>query len=133
MARKPLAWVETENARSLAVLKGDPRYATFHDDALKIVNATDRIPQPDLIGTTVYNFWQDPDQRARALAADDAGELRHRRAGLGDGARPRQAVGRREGQLGLARRQLSAAGLSPLPDRRSPTAARTPTRCASST
>ncbi len=57
---KAMAWVETENARSLAVLKGDPRYEAFHQDALKIVNATDRIPDPELIGTTVYNFWQDP-------------------------------------------------------------------------
>ncbi len=58
---KPLAWVEAENARSLAVLKGDPRYATFHDDALKIVNATDRIPQPDQVGAAIFNFWQDPE------------------------------------------------------------------------
>ena len=57
---KPLAWVEAENARSLAVLKGDPRYAGFHEDALKIVNATDRIPMPEQIGETVFNFWQDP-------------------------------------------------------------------------
>ncbi len=57
---RAMAWVEQENARSLAVLKGDPRYETFHREALKIVNATDRIPAPELIGTTVYNFWQDP-------------------------------------------------------------------------
>ena len=57
---RAMTWVEQENARSLAVLKGDPRYDTFHQDALKIVNATDRIPGPDLVGTAVYNFWQDP-------------------------------------------------------------------------
>jgi prolyl oligopeptidase len=57
---RAMAWVEKENARSLAVLKGDPRYEPFHTEALKIVEATDRIPAPDLIGTTVYNFWQDP-------------------------------------------------------------------------
>src|SRR5215469_10268868 len=55
--QKALAWVEAENARSLAVLKGDPRYATFHEAALKIVNAHDRIPAPDLVGTAVFNFW----------------------------------------------------------------------------
>ena len=58
---RALAWVETENARSLAVLKGDPRYETFHAEALKILEATDRIPGPSLIGRTVYNFWQDPE------------------------------------------------------------------------
>ncbi|HEY1751651.1 MAG TPA: prolyl oligopeptidase family serine peptidase [Caulobacteraceae bacterium] len=57
---KPMAWVEKENARSLAVLKGDPRYAAFHQDVLKIVNAADRIPGPAQLGDTIYNFWQDP-------------------------------------------------------------------------
>ena len=42
--QKALDWVETENARSLKVLKGDPRYATLHQEALDIVNAVDRIP-----------------------------------------------------------------------------------------
>ena len=58
--QRAMTWVEKENARSLARLKGDPRYEAFHQEALTIVNATDRIPAPDLIGTTVYNFWQDP-------------------------------------------------------------------------
>jgi prolyl oligopeptidase len=57
---RAMAWVEAENARSLAILKSDPRYEVFHQQALKIVNAADRIPAPSLIGTTVYNFWQDP-------------------------------------------------------------------------
>jgi prolyl oligopeptidase len=55
-----MAWVAKENARSLAVLKGDPRYETFHQEALKIVNAADRIPAPDQIGASIYNLWQDP-------------------------------------------------------------------------
>jgi len=57
---RSMDWVAAENARSLAVLKGDPRYETFHQDALKIVNAADRIPTPDQIGRQIYNFWQDP-------------------------------------------------------------------------
>jgi prolyl oligopeptidase len=57
---KAMDWVAKENARSLAVLKGDPRYETFHQDALKIVNAADRIPMPNQIGDHIYNFWQDP-------------------------------------------------------------------------
>ncbi len=63
---KALAWVERENARSLALLKGDPRYAGFHAQALEIVQATDRIPYPTLIGKDVYNFWQD-EQHVRGL------------------------------------------------------------------
>jgi prolyl oligopeptidase len=57
---RALAWVEGQNARSLPVLKSDPRYDVFHAEALKIVNAADRIPTPQLIGPAIYNFWQDP-------------------------------------------------------------------------
>jgi len=58
--KRALDWVNKENARSLAVLKGDPRFEPLHQDALKIVNATDRIAYPSLIGRAVFNFWQDP-------------------------------------------------------------------------
>jgi len=58
--KRALDWVNQENARSLAILKGDPRYEGLHQDALKIVNATDRIAYPGLIGREVFNFWQDP-------------------------------------------------------------------------
>ncbi|MGH6972842.1 MAG: S9 family peptidase, partial [Caulobacteraceae bacterium] len=57
---RAMAWVEKENARSFAVLRGDPRYAVFHEEALKILDAADRIPAPSLIGRSVYNLWQDP-------------------------------------------------------------------------
>lgn len=58
--KRAVDWVNKENARSLAVLKADPRYEGLHQDALKIVNATDRIAYPGLIGHDVFNFWQDP-------------------------------------------------------------------------
>ena len=61
MARAPWPGWSSENARSLAVLKGDPRYEAFHQEALKIVNATDRIPTPDLIGTGGLQFLAGPD------------------------------------------------------------------------
>ena len=56
---RAMAWVEAENARSLAVLERDPRYAGFYADALKIAEATDRIPMPRLIGGQIANLWQD--------------------------------------------------------------------------
>ena len=59
-AQRSMDWVEKDNARSLARLKGDPRYETLHQQALTIVNATDRIPSPELIGKAVFNYWQDP-------------------------------------------------------------------------
>lgn len=56
---RAMAWVEAENARSLAVLKADPHFAGFYADALKIAEATDRIAMPRLIGGQITNLWQD--------------------------------------------------------------------------
>ena len=81
---KAMQWVEKENARSLAVLKGDPRYANFHEDALKILNATDRIPAPELIGalsttiTPVYGASSARAGRAATRATRVAATARNR-------------------------------------------------------
>ncbi len=56
---RAMAWVEAENARSLAVLQGDPHYAAFYAAALKIAEATDRIALPNQIGGQITNLWQD--------------------------------------------------------------------------
>ena len=57
--QKPLDWVAAENAQTVAVFEKDARYPALFADALKIAEATDRIPMPDLIGGMVTNFWQD--------------------------------------------------------------------------
>ena len=59
---RALDWVKGENARSLAVLENDPRYEALHQAALKIVDATDRIPTPGFRAGAVYNMWQDQTQ-----------------------------------------------------------------------
>jgi len=56
---KPLAWVKEQNARSLAVLKADPRYQSNYDFILKVLDAKDRIPYAGLDHGFVFNFWQD--------------------------------------------------------------------------
>jgi prolyl oligopeptidase len=56
---RAMAWVQAENAKTLGVLEGDRRFPGLHADALKIAEATDRIPEPALIGDQVYNFWRD--------------------------------------------------------------------------
>ncbi len=58
---RALEWVKAHNKRSLALLEGDARYSEFHAEALKVLEAADRIPAPSLIGAEVYNFWQDAD------------------------------------------------------------------------
>lgn len=56
---RALAWVEQQNARTLAVLEGDPRYEAFREQAFAILSAQDRIPFPSVQGGMVFNFWQD--------------------------------------------------------------------------
>jgi prolyl oligopeptidase len=56
---RALAWVAAQNARTAAVLEGDRRYDAFHRQALDILTAEDRIPDPDFLGGDIENFWQD--------------------------------------------------------------------------
>jgi prolyl oligopeptidase len=56
---KALAWVEGENARSLAILQGDPRYAPAQAQALAILNSKDRLALGTIRDAFLYNFWQD--------------------------------------------------------------------------
>ena len=63
---RALEWVKAENARSLGVLQGDPRYQGLHDAALRILTATDRVPAPGFGQGHIDNFWQDA-QHVRGL------------------------------------------------------------------
>jgi prolyl oligopeptidase len=54
-----LAWVRSQNERSLAVLEGDARYQGYYDAALKIATSAERIPYGSIRKGAVYNFWQD--------------------------------------------------------------------------
>src|SRR5471030_3299172 len=56
---KPLSWVAGQNERSTGILKADPDYQKDYDAILKIMDAPDRIPAPNLDHDTVRNFWQD--------------------------------------------------------------------------
>ncbi|MFP2905303.1 prolyl oligopeptidase family serine peptidase [Pyxidicoccus sp. 3LFB2] len=56
---RALEWVRTQNEKTLATLEKDPRFETFHTEALAFLTATDRIPTPDFRAGGVDNFWQD--------------------------------------------------------------------------
>ena len=58
---KPLAWVENENARTLARLEHDARYRTYYDEAFAIASAKDRIAMPEQTNGRILNFWRDAD------------------------------------------------------------------------
>lgn len=57
--QRSLDWVNAENARTLAILKADPRYPEFYAEELKVAQAEDRIPTPSIIGDRITNFWRD--------------------------------------------------------------------------
>ena len=58
---RAMEWVKERNERTLGILQSDPRYDRLQSEALKILEATDRIAMPGFRGRTIYNFWQDKD------------------------------------------------------------------------
>ncbi len=61
-----LAWVRSQNERTLAELQADPRYAGFEAAALDALNSKERIAYGVVRSGQVYNFWQD-DTHVRGL------------------------------------------------------------------
>jgi prolyl oligopeptidase len=66
LGERQLAWVQEQNARSLEVLMAQPEYQPIFDRTLEILDSKDKIPYPQLHGTTVYNFWKD-DRHERGI------------------------------------------------------------------
>ena len=58
---KALAWVKEKSDKDTAELEAVPEFKPIHEKLLEIFNASDRIPDPDVRGPWVYNFWQDKD------------------------------------------------------------------------
>jgi prolyl oligopeptidase len=57
---RAMAWVRAHNQTTLDRLSKDPRFARFQADALKILEATDRIATPGFAHNgMVQNLWQD--------------------------------------------------------------------------
>jgi prolyl oligopeptidase len=56
---RAMDWVRAENAKTVAVLDQDAHYPQMYKEALTIAQAEDRIPEPNVIGGQIYNFWQD--------------------------------------------------------------------------
>ncbi len=56
---KALAWVKQQNAKSTALLEARPEYKPVFARTLEILDSKEKIPSPELLGETVYNFWKD--------------------------------------------------------------------------
>lgn len=76
---RAVAWVREQNARSLAQLEGDARYAPLYESAVAIATSQDRLPIGGVQDGYYYNFWQDGTHvrgiwRRSPLAAYAAGQ-----------------------------------------------------------
>ena len=60
--QKALDKVQSWNKSTLDKLTADSRFSKFENEALAIVNATDRVAYGSYYGGHVYNFWQDAEQ-----------------------------------------------------------------------
>ncbi|MEO7458173.1 MAG: S9 family peptidase, partial [Gemmatimonadaceae bacterium] len=56
---RAMTWVRAENFKTAAVIEKDPRYAPIYGEALRMAQATDRIPYVIFHAGKLYNFWQD--------------------------------------------------------------------------
>lgn len=58
---RALAFATEMNAQSLDRLTSDPRYDTLYNQALEVLQSTDRIPYVGVRNGELWNFWQDAD------------------------------------------------------------------------
>src|SRR5512140_3244774 len=56
---KALTWVRQHNAKSTALLEARKEYKPIYAKTLEILDSKEKIPFPELLGETVYNFWKD--------------------------------------------------------------------------
>jgi prolyl oligopeptidase len=58
---KALAWAKEQNQKTTTDLEKVKQYKPIYERTLQILDSQERIPNPDLSGDIVYNFWQDKD------------------------------------------------------------------------
>jgi prolyl oligopeptidase len=56
---RALEWVESRNAETVRALSAHPSYQPIFERTVEILNSTDRIAFPAIMGERLYNFWQD--------------------------------------------------------------------------
>jgi prolyl oligopeptidase len=56
---RAMAWVNAENAKTMAVLEKDPRFEGIYNAALAMAQAKDRLPYVNYLNGELYNFWRD--------------------------------------------------------------------------
>lgn len=64
--KQAMAWVEQQNTQTVAKLEQVPEFREIFDRTLEILDSSDRIAIPRLLGSTVTNFWRD-DRHERGI------------------------------------------------------------------
>lgn len=59
---RAMAWVEEQNAETLAELTRHPMFDDLYQRALAVLTSDERIAYPSILGDHLYNFWQDSEQ-----------------------------------------------------------------------
>ena len=102
---KALAWAREHNAKSTALLEARPEYKPIYARTLEILDSKEKIPSPELLGETVYNFWKDDAHERGIWRRTSLASYRTAAPAVGDGARRRRARegGRQGAGSGTAR------------------------------
>ncbi len=56
---KAMAWVKQHDEKTTRVLEARKEYRPIYERTLQILDSKEKIPSPELLGETVYNFWRD--------------------------------------------------------------------------
>jgi prolyl oligopeptidase len=59
IGERQLTWVKAENLRTAMVLEKDSHFARLKADALEVLEAPDRLANPEFRNGAVYNTWRD--------------------------------------------------------------------------
>jgi prolyl oligopeptidase len=60
-SQKSMEFVGTQNRKTIEILTNEKVYSSIYDRTLEILNSSDRIAFPSILGIYVYNFWKDKD------------------------------------------------------------------------
>src|SRR5262245_46573871 len=63
---RALEWVKQRSAATVKELEAVPEFKPVFRKTLEILDSKEKIPSPELLGETVYNFWKD-DRHERGL------------------------------------------------------------------
>ena len=112
---KQLDWVKQQNAETVKTYADNAEFKQLDARLLEVLDSNARIPMVSKIGDHFYNFWRDKEHPKGLWRRTTLDEYRKDKPNWETviDLDALAAVG--EGKLGLARRRLPQAGLSPLP------------------